>query len=87
MTPKFLREEAARFRGMAGTADIEASKRRLLAMSIDFESRATAADALIHPKLDEGVDAEAIDIINPDSDKGIRGKINKKIAKAQNASA
>jgi hypothetical protein len=44
MTPKFLREEAARFRGMAGTADLEASKTRLLAMAIDFESRATAAD-------------------------------------------
>ena len=29
MTPKFLREEAARFRGMAGTADLEASKTRL----------------------------------------------------------
>ena len=50
MTPKFLREEAARFRGMAGTADLEAS-----AMAIDFESRATAADELITPKLDEGI--------------------------------
>jgi hypothetical protein len=26
MTPKFLRKEAPRFRGMAGTADLEASK-------------------------------------------------------------
>jgi hypothetical protein len=55
MTPKFLREEAARFRGMAGTADLEASKTRLLAMAIDFESRAIAADELITPKLDEGI--------------------------------
>jgi hypothetical protein len=55
MTPSFLREEAARFRGMAGTADLEASKTRLLAMAIDFESRATAADELITPKLDEGI--------------------------------
>jgi hypothetical protein len=56
MTPKFLREEAARFRGMAGAADLEASKARLFAMAIDFESRATAADELITPpKLDEGI--------------------------------
>jgi hypothetical protein len=53
MTPKFLREEAARFRGMAGTADLEASKVRFLAMATDFESRATAADDLIEPKLAE----------------------------------
>jgi hypothetical protein len=53
MTPKFLREEAARFRGMAGTADLEASKVRFLAMATDFESRATAADELIEPKLAE----------------------------------
>jgi hypothetical protein len=72
---------------MAVTADIEASKRRLLAMSIDFESRATAADALIHPKPDEDVSAEAIDIINLEHDEGIRGKTNKKIAKAQTAPA
>jgi hypothetical protein len=50
MTPNFLREEAARFRGMAGTSDLEASKTRLLAMAIDFESRATAADELITPE-------------------------------------
>jgi hypothetical protein len=55
MTPKFLREEAARFRGMAGTADLEASKTRLLAMAIDFESRATAAEELITPKMDEDI--------------------------------
>jgi hypothetical protein len=55
MTPKFLREEAARFRGMAGTADLEASKVRLLRMAIGFECRATAADELIIPKLDEDI--------------------------------
>lgn len=49
MTPKFLREEAARFRGMAATADLEASKVRLLAMAVDFETRATAADELVGP--------------------------------------
>jgi len=44
MTPKFLREEAARFRGMADTADREASKLRFLAMATDFEARAKIAE-------------------------------------------
>jgi hypothetical protein len=47
MTPKFLREEAARFRGMAGTADLEASKLRLLGMATDFDARAVAAEELV----------------------------------------
>jgi hypothetical protein len=59
VTPKFLREEAARFRSMAGTADLEASKLRLLAMAIDFESRATAADDLNEPKPTEGIKVKA----------------------------
>jgi hypothetical protein len=59
MTPKFLREEAARFRGMAGTADLEASKLRLLAMATDFESRATAADESVEPQVDMGIKAKA----------------------------
>jgi hypothetical protein len=59
MTPKFLRDEAARFRGMAGTADHEASKVRLLAMAIDFESRAKAADELTDPTLDEPIKVKA----------------------------
>ena len=44
MTPKFLREEAARFRGMAETIDREASKLRFLTMATDFDARANAAD-------------------------------------------
>jgi hypothetical protein len=71
MTPKFLREEAARFRGMAGKADREASKLRLLVMAIDFESRATAADELTDPKPDEA----------------IKVKVNKKIANELNRAA
>lgn len=46
MEPKLLREEAARFRGMAETQDREASKQRLLAMAADYESKADAADEL-----------------------------------------
>jgi len=45
MTPKFLRAEAARFREMAeAVTDREASRQRLLAMAIDYESRANVAD-------------------------------------------
>lgn len=49
MTPKFLREEAARFRGMAETVDRDASRLRLLAMANDYEDRAKAADDLTEP--------------------------------------
>ena len=43
MTPRFLRDEAARFRGMAEEATREASKLRLLAMADDYEAQANAA--------------------------------------------
>ena len=44
MTPQFLRDEAARFRGMAEDADREATKLRLLAMAADYEARAAVAE-------------------------------------------
>jgi hypothetical protein len=47
MTPKFLREEASRFRGMAEEQTRDASKLRLLGMAADYEARATAADGLV----------------------------------------
>jgi hypothetical protein len=59
MTPKFLREEAARFRGMAETTDREASKQRFLAMAIDFEARATAADEPADPNRDDAIGVRA----------------------------
>lgn len=59
MTPKFLREEAARFRGMAESVDREASKLRFLAMATDFEARANIADALIGSNPDEASHANA----------------------------
>ncbi len=52
MTPKFLREEADRFRGMAETTEREASKQRFLAMAADFEARAAAADTSAGPAPD-----------------------------------
>jgi hypothetical protein len=67
MTPKFLREEAARFRGMADEHTREASKLRLLSMATDYEARATAGDGLVvaapveetAPALPEGGEVEA----------------------------
>lgn len=50
MTPQFLRSEAARFREMAeAVTDREASKQRLLAMAVDYDARATAAEAAQPP--------------------------------------
>jgi hypothetical protein len=46
MNPRFLRDEAARFRDMAETQDRIASKHRYLAMAADYESQAEAADEL-----------------------------------------
>jgi hypothetical protein len=44
MTSRFLRDEAARFRGMADTADREATRLRFLAMAADYDARANVAD-------------------------------------------
>jgi hypothetical protein len=44
MTPKFMRQEAARFRDMASTSEREASRVRLLAMADDYDARANAAE-------------------------------------------
>jgi hypothetical protein len=74
MSPKFLREEASRFRGMAAETDREASKLRLLAMAADYESRATAADGLAIPlPLHEPAPAQA----EPEDDEPIEPKVAK----------
>ena len=67
MTPKFLREEAARFRGMADEHTREASKLRLMAMAADYEARATAAAGfIVAPPMEDAAPAEA-DVHEPDS--------------------
>lgn len=58
MNARFLRDEAARFRGMADDADREATRVRFLAMAADYEARASAAHDLADPNLDT-VDGEA----------------------------
>jgi hypothetical protein len=73
MTPQFMREEAARFRGMADTVDREASKLRLLAMAVDYEARAKAADQLTELGPTEPGPSEAVKV-----------KAGKKIAKDLN---
>lgn len=49
MTPRFLRDEAARFRGMAGDTDRAATRERFLAMAADYEARSRIADELEEP--------------------------------------
>jgi len=49
MTPQFLRSEAARFRDMAESTDREASRLRLLAMAVDYETQAEQAEKLQPP--------------------------------------
>jgi hypothetical protein len=49
MDARFLRDEAARFRGMAEDADREATKLRLLAMAADYEARAGRVNELAEP--------------------------------------
>jgi hypothetical protein len=59
MTPQFLREEAARFRGMAEMQEREASKVRLLKMAVDYEAQANAADEPTDPASGEPVKVKA----------------------------
>jgi hypothetical protein len=49
MDVRFLRDEAARFRQMAETADRELTKLRLLAMAADYTARATTAGESADP--------------------------------------
>ena len=55
MNARFLRDEAARFRGMAADTDREASKVRLLAMAADYEARAKVARELVGPPLGDEI--------------------------------
>ena len=71
MTPKFLREEAARFRGMAETADREASKARFLTMATDFETRAKTAEASTEPNLGDSIKVKVGERIAKESREGV----------------
>jgi hypothetical protein len=56
MDARFLRDEAARFRGMAETADREATRLRFLVMGADYDARANVADKMTRPGPDEAND-------------------------------
>jgi len=76
MNSRFLRDEASRFRGMADTADREATRLRFLAMAVDYDARANVADEATEqssseidteppePKLDEATK------VLPETDRG-----------------
>jgi hypothetical protein len=61
MNARFLRDEAARFRGMAGDADRETTKLRLLAMAAEYDARAEGANQLTAPESDPGNAYEAVE--------------------------
>jgi hypothetical protein len=88
MTPKFLREEAARFRGMAEEQTREASKLRLLGMADDYEARATAIDGMVveAPEADQEPEAaetvETTGRLSLGAKSGVRG-VRKPVARTR----
>jgi hypothetical protein len=75
MNARFLRDEAARFRGMAADTDREASKVRLLVMAADYEARAEVARELVGPPLD----AEIKVLVEPSLGEPMKGEPVRKI--------
>jgi hypothetical protein len=76
MNARFLRDEAARFRGMADDADREATKLRLLAMAVDYEDRARVANELTGPDPGEAIS----EFVGPTQDEARKIKPGRKIA-------
>jgi hypothetical protein len=76
VTPRFLRHEAARFRGVAEDADREATKMRLLAMAADHEARAGVANEMTDPNPSE----ENGGLVEPTTDDGPKITLDRKIA-------
>jgi hypothetical protein len=60
MSARFLRDEAARFRGMADEADREATRLRFLGMAADYEARAKVAHEAEAPNSGEADKAMAV---------------------------
>ena len=76
MNARFLRDEAARFRGMAETTDREATRVRLLGMAADYEARAMVANELTNPDPGEA-NSETVE---PTQDEAPRITLSKKVA-------
>jgi hypothetical protein len=89
MNARFLRDEAARFRGMAVDADREATRVRFLAMAADYEARAADANDLADPNLDTvdkesaqpSLDEPVTGLAEPGMGETLRVKPVRKIAK------
>src|SRR3954451_24785264 len=92
MNHQFLRDEAARFRGMADDTNREASKHRLLAMAADYESRARIAGSSTESDLagaiTEPTGADGADILaQPDQDEAIKPLNGRKFGRERNDGA
>jgi len=82
MNARFLRDEAARFRGMAEDADREATRTRLLAMAADYEARAGIDNAPDEP----GADETNGELVEPAQDEVAKITLKRKIATGLNES-
>jgi hypothetical protein len=92
MDVRFLRHEAERFRGMADTADREATRLRFLAMAADYDARAKVADGATEqtsigthtespePKLEDATEG----LTEPDQGEALSLKPRERIAKESN---
>jgi hypothetical protein len=76
MNPRFLWDEAVRFQGMAADADREATRLRLLAMAVDYDARAMAADGLTEPQPDDVIKVKT----GPNVDETTIPKVGRKFA-------
>jgi len=78
MTPRFLRDEAARFRGMAGDTDRAATKERFLAMAADYDARAEVAHELTEPNAGEANS----ELVTPTPDAAPKIRLGKRAPRA-----
>jgi hypothetical protein len=76
MDARFLRDEAARFRGMAEDADRESTKHRLLAMAADYEARAGVANEMTDPNASEAIS----EVVEPTQDEAPKITLSRKVA-------
>ena len=73
MTPQFLRSEAERFRDMAESTDREASRQRLLAMGVDYETQAEQAQKLQPPEPTQAAEPESASEGEIEPEPGVTG--------------
>ena len=78
MNARFLRDEAARFRGMADDTDRQETKVRLLTMAADYEARAGVDNELTDPDPDPGQVTD--DVIEPTQEQVPKITLSRKVA-------